>query len=133
MSMKTGLKVIDIFRCGPAPCHKPETENEKALFPVGLDEFVNPSVYCSLHDCRSKTTGAHWEPQRQLHGNASRRVQTNNGQPSSYVTRDDESRFLIMQNFCQQGLEQTVAVSYSVPKILARQNASNFGAVPGLV
>lgn len=59
-----------------------------------LDFLVNPSVYYSLHGCRSKTKAAHWEPQRQLHGNASRLEQTSSGQPSSCVTRDDDGYFL---------------------------------------
>src|SRR3990172_330151 len=73
-----------------------------------LDFFVNPSVYYSLHyslhGCRSKTKAAHLEPQRQLHGNANRLEQTNSGQPSSCVTRDDEGYFLTTRNFCLQGL-----------------------------
>jgi len=65
---------------------------------------INPSVYCILHGCRSKTKAAHLEPQQQLHDNASRLGQTSNGQLFSDVRRDDEDHFLTTHNFCLQGL-----------------------------
>ena len=65
---------------------------------------INPAVYCILHGCLSKTTGAHWESQRQLRDNASRLGQTSNGQLFSDVRRDDGDHFLTTHNFCLQGL-----------------------------
>ena len=111
----------------------PQTAFEKCRFcEKNWVSIANPSVCCSLHGCRSKTKAAHRELQQQLHDNVSRYEQTRNDQPSSCVTRDDEGHFLITNNFCLQGLEQTAAVPYRVPKTPARQNASNFRAVTGL-
>ena len=80
-------------------------ENQLRFKPCRLDAFVNPSVYYSLHGCRSKTKAALREPQLQLHGNVSQLEQTKNVQLSSGVTRDDKDHFLTTNNFGLQGLE----------------------------
>ena len=95
-------------------------------------ELVSPPVYYSFHGCRYRTKAALREPLLRWRGNASQLEQTKNGQLFSGATRDDEDYFLIKNNFCLRGLERTAITPYRVPKTLAWQNVSNFGAATRL-